>query len=177
MMKKLLTLLVVFAMTSAASASYVDILVNGESWGGEDVEASDIISIILVDDSGGDFIQNINVGTTTGVSLGDTYSHTWTATPIFSGSTFTPDGDGYTWAGNWGGFSVAMPAEGILFVQEFHVPDGTPASTDILVEWNINYAGDGEQYSDEATIHVIPEPATIALLGLGGLFLRRRKKA
>ena len=177
MMKKLLTLLVVFAMTSAASASYVDILVNGESWGGEDVEASDVISIILVDDSEGDYMQNINVGTTTGVSLGDSYSHTWNATPMFQGSVFTPVGDGYTWAGNFGGFNVPMPTGGVLFVQDFHVPDGTVASTNILIEWNINYAGDQEAYSDEATIHVIPEPATIALLGLGGLFLRRRKKA
>jgi hypothetical protein len=29
---------------------------------------------------------------------------------------------------------------------------------------------------DSVVIHQVPEPATIALLGLGGLFLRRRKK-
>ena len=34
--------------------------------------------------------------------------------------------------------------------------------------------GDGDDYG-VATITVIPEPMTMALLGLGGLFLRRRK--
>ncbi len=37
------------------------------------------------------------------------------------------------------------------------------------------YAANGETVLDTATIHQIPEPAMIALLGLGGLFLRRRK--
>jgi len=30
-------------------------------------------------------------------------------------------------------------------------------------------------YGGALEIHVVPEPITIALLGLGGLFLRRRK--
>ena len=37
------------------------------------------------------------------------------------------------------------------------------------------YANDGVKILDQCTIAVIPEPATIALLGLGGLLLRRRK--
>jgi len=34
---------------------------------------------------------------------------------------------------------------------------------------------DGETVLDECTINVVPEPMTIALLGLGGLLLRRRE--
>lgn len=37
------------------------------------------------------------------------------------------------------------------------------------------YDSDGVTVMDQCTIAVIPEPATIALLGLGGLLLRRRK--
>ena len=36
-------------------------------------------------------------------------------------------------------------------------------------------SSDGASYSLAQTINVIPEPATIALLGLGGLLLRRRR--
>jgi len=37
------------------------------------------------------------------------------------------------------------------------------------------YAFDGTTLLQEATIHVVPEPMTLGLLGLGGLFLRRRR--
>ncbi len=37
------------------------------------------------------------------------------------------------------------------------------------------YAGDSVTLLDACTIHVIPEPATLALLALGGLLLRRRR--
>ena len=37
------------------------------------------------------------------------------------------------------------------------------------------YATDGVTRLDTAQITVIPEPTTIALLGLGALFLRRRR--
>jgi hypothetical protein len=38
------------------------------------------------------------------------------------------------------------------------------------------YASDGMTLLDSATITVLPEPMTIAMLGLGGLFLLRRRK-
>jgi hypothetical protein len=37
------------------------------------------------------------------------------------------------------------------------------------------YAFDGVTLLEEATITVVPEPMTLGLLGLGGLFLRRRR--
>ena len=38
-----------------------------------------------------------------------------------------------------------------------------------------NYTSDYVTMIDSASINIVPEPMTIALLGLGGLFLRRRK--
>jgi len=80
----------------------------------------------------------------------------------------------------------SVPVNGVLYTFEYHVPN-VPASTWIV----ISSFADGDLYWDpyftyktqpdyegsvgEVAIHVIPEPATIALLGLGGLLLRRRK--
>ena len=50
----------------------------------------------------------------------------------------------------------------------FHC-DGTG---DVTIELHDNT---GANLIDSAVVHQVPEPMTIALLGLGGLFLRRRK--
>ncbi len=54
-------------------------------------------------------------------------------------------------------FHCAGPGDAIIYLMD--APDGAPAS--------IIY--------DSVIIHQIPEPMTVLLLGLGGLFLRRRK--
>jgi hypothetical protein len=79
--------------------------------------------------------------------------------------------------------------EGVLWSMEYHVPD-VPDSTWIEIypyvssaEWyfaeiSITGAG-GVSYTvpiDGLLIHVIPEPMTVALLGLGGLVALRRRK-
>jgi hypothetical protein len=81
---------------------------------------------------------------------------------------------------------VGNPTTGLLYSFEYHVPD-VPESTyiEIQTDWDnqtwwipwFDY-GDETHYEGAVTsvvLHVIPEPATIALLGFGGLLLRRRK--
>jgi hypothetical protein len=51
--------------------------------------------------------------------------------------------------------------------------------SDLAVELSLDHVGltavQGSAYFDD--LSVVPEPATLALLGLGGLLLRRRKNA
>jgi hypothetical protein len=83
----------------------------------------------------------------------------------------------------------ARGATGTLYSFDYHVP-AVPASTyiDIQSDYDgVDFYPAELVYKDgsdvvfpdgihmNVPIHVIPEPATIALLGLGGLLLRRRK--
>jgi len=56
---------------------------------------------------------------------------------------------------------------GVLDAKEFHC--------DAMGDVVIDLLNDGMEIIDSIVIHQIPEPATIALLGLGGLLLKRRK--
>jgi len=71
-------------------------------------------------------------------------------------STFLPEGSGVT---------------GVIFdLIEFHcVAPGDAVVNLYVTDWTT------PTLIDSVVIHQIPEPMTIALLGLGGLFLRRRK--
>ncbi len=179
-MKKLLVFLTILAMAGVANAAVIDILVNGGEWTGEDVKPSDIITVIWVNDLAyqyggfGEFTIN--------VSNGDYVADTGYINPALSlGSIAVTPKDG-------GGMDVlltgtAMPLpEDILASWDFHVPEYKVESDYIIIDPVLGpymsvYAAPGpDDNLPYVVLHVIPEPMTIALLGLGGLFLVRRRR-
>jgi hypothetical protein len=184
-MKKLLVLLFVVALAPAAFATpSMEIDVNGSSWNGSDgVLGSDIIDVRLIENTAGGFVgwSGISVN----VSAGDAPSSA-TANP--DGHTFIANIFGIASDGSGGlnvtGNAAAIPfPNGTIVEFSFHVPSSAQPSTNIIISATAgNFGGDvvggaGDTSGLGATIHVVPEPVTMSLLGLGGLALIRRRRA
>ena len=186
-MKNLLTILLVLAMASAASAVVV-FEVDPED-AKDSYMPSDIITINVVADHG---VGSVGIGaivtdkggTATVIGLNPLLSQA----PLQQG---TPINDGTTLieyiAGNVPLVAPELPAGAVLYSFEFHVPQ-VPDSTIITIDDLTDYMASPPKYtsinskdymnmsSDIGALQIhVPEPMTIALLGLGGLFLRRRR--
>jgi hypothetical protein len=80
-------------------------------------------------------------------------------------------------AGTVGSFTAVPPyADGIYFdLIEFHCLGEGDVLIELIEVDSVNWTVAGMPVMDSVVIHQIPEPMTVLLLGLGGLFLRRRK--
>jgi hypothetical protein len=181
-MKKFLVLALVLSMATMANAAIV--------WqaSATEVHPSDVITINVIT-TAGEHVIGLEIDATTDGGAGG-----YAATPLTLNSNFGGFADvgalvnasGILTQYTFGNSGVGAYATGTLFSYMYHVPS-VPASTTITIgdTWRngsdsteIDFYDGSSTYTHltGATIHVIPEPMTMGLLGLGGLFLRRRSK-
>ena len=169
-MKKVLVLMLVLGIASMATAG-LTITVNGMP--AEDssivLAPSDYVLIGLYNDGSVDQTigyMAIESGPGSWTGVGGTYYPPSVPSAYATYIGFT-SGLGDTWVMINAEPTVAKMGVGIVGEFEFHCDD--------IGEVVLVYSDDLQQVHDTLIIHQIPEPVTMGLLGLGGLFLRRRK--
>jgi hypothetical protein len=177
MMKRILTLVLVLIMASFASATVMMEIIDNNP-GNDGYQPSDIITILLVETPGQMQPWSVDPLFTITLSNGDYVIDTfYVVPPTIPGVPFsvTPDpAGGFSVSGSGSYVFVAVPGDGIILSFDFHIPNYKKYSDIINIDLQGLY-GQQDLSGLSTEIHVTPEPITVALLGLGGLFLRRRK--
>jgi hypothetical protein len=171
MMKKLLVLVLVLAMTSAAWATVTFEMRDG----------TDVVTEMTV---GSSYVLYVAGASSDGGYTGGIYGDTYTAADWADVTQSNPqvldtgDMSGINW--NAASFGYDMVADdtgmgpGVSTGDWFSIDIDADSEGTLslgLFDYAVSY------YTPVASmdVSIIPEPMTIALLGLGGLFLRRRR--
>lgn len=165
-MKKLLVLILVLGLCSTANAITVEIQVNGSDVGAGpyDVITTDTIQVYVYSGDvwdGALLLTNTSNSLVNGLATANAGDNPTCNPYMYSGY-----GDGYTIAADY--LSTA-PSAGIQFTMNV---SGDIDDTGTVLLWT---SEDWLTPADTLAYKIVPEPMTIALLGLGGLFLRRRR--
>jgi hypothetical protein len=194
MMKKLLVLLLVLGMASAASAA-LQISVNGDP---EPVDSqiylfpSDTIELDVYSDidlvpggEGENMYWVLTVDTALGsisggrVAVADPHTDWYFDGPyddaVGNGIQGLPAGQNGV-LGYVATLGATIPAQTLFDQIIFHCEWDSGPTVITLWAADPSTATVDQEPWDTVTIHQIPEPMTVALLGLGGLFLLRRRK-
>ena len=164
-MKKLLILALVLGMTSAASAA---LSLGGVYNGTINVGETGIVTVISDDTVG----WMGYVGSDNPPVLGITGCVA--TTKAGQDSYVTPNPYGYVGYYEIQAADMSEPFDSVVAGVQFEISvyGATLGDVYTIDRWNTGW----DTILESGTVTVIPEPMTIALLGLGGLFLLRRRK-